>query len=68
MEEKKFRTSAKCMGCVNAIGAELDKMMPHDDWSIDLQSPDKVLTVRSAVADDKIIAAVSGLGFKIEKL
>ena len=34
----KFKTNAKCGGCVAAIGAKLNTLMASDDWSIDLAS------------------------------
>ena len=30
----KFKTNAKCGGCVAAIGAKLNTLMASDDWSI----------------------------------
>lgn len=68
MEERKYRTSAKCNGCVNAIAGKLDEIMGRGDWDIDLTSPDRVLTVKSDVPDEEIISRVKGLGFKIERL
>ena len=41
----KFKTNAKCGGCVAAIGAKLNTLMASDDWSIDLADPNKVLEV-----------------------
>lgn len=68
MEERKFKTSAKCMGCVNAIAEKLNKVVSQENWSIDLKSPDRVLTVKSSVPDEEIIGAVKEAGFKIEKI
>lgn len=68
MEERKFKTSAKCMGCVNAIAAKLNNVVSQENWSIDLNSPDRVLTVKSDAPDGDIVKAVTEAGFKIEKL
>ena len=68
MEERKYRTSAKCNGRVSAIAGKLDEIMGRGDWNIDLTSPDRVLTVKSDVPDEEIISRVKGLGFKIERL
>ena len=43
--ERKFKTTAKCAGCVKAIGEKLSKELAAGQWSIDLTSPDRVLTV-----------------------
>lgn len=69
MEERRFKTSAKCAGCVSAIGEQLGKVMQPEQWSVDLSSPDKILTVRSAdVSDGRIVELVNAAGFKIEKI
>lgn len=68
MEERRYRTSAKCNGCVSAIAGKLDEIMGREDWNIDLKSPDRVLTVKSDVAEEEIMSRVKGLGFKIERI
>ena len=68
MEEIRYRTSAKCNGCVSAIAGKLDEIMGREDWNIDLKSPDRVLTVKSDVAEEEIVSRVKGLGFKIERI
>ena len=55
MATMKFKTNAKCGGCVAAIGAKLNKLVKEDEWSVDLKSPDKVLEVTADVPADKII-------------
>lgn len=68
MEERRYRTSAKCNGCVSAIAGKLDEIMGREDWNIDLKSPDRVLTVKSDVSEEEIVSRVKGLGFKIERI
>lgn len=68
MTTMKFKTNAKCGGCVAAIGSQLNKLVKDNEWSIDLKSPDKVLEVTADVPADKIIAAVTEAGFKAEQL
>ena len=68
MEERRYRTSAKCNGGVSAIAGKLDEIMGREDWNIDLKSPDRVLTVKSDVAEEEIVSRVKGLGFKIERI
>ena len=52
----KFKTNAKCGGCVAAIGAKLNTLMASDDWSIDLADPNKVLEVKVDLAPAIVIA------------
>lgn len=68
MATMKFKTNAKCGGCVAAIGAKLNKLVKEDEWSVDLKSLDKVLEVTADVPADKIITAVTDAGFKAEQL
>lgn len=68
MTTMKFKTNAKCGGCVAAIGTQLNKLVKDNEWSIDLKSPEKVLEVTADVPADKIIAAVTEAGFKAEQL
>ena len=68
MATMKFKTNAKCGGCVAAIGAKLNKLVKDDECSVDLKSPDKVLEVTADVPVDKKIAAVTDAGFKAEQL
>ena len=64
----KFKTNAKCGGCVAAIGAKLNTLMASDDWSIDLADPNKVLEVKVDLAPAILIAAVKEAGCKAEQL
>lgn len=68
MTTMKFKTNAKCGGCVAAIGSQLNKLVKDNEWSIDLKSPEKVLEVTADVPADKIIAALTEAGFKAEQL
>lgn len=68
MATMKFKTNAKCGGCVAAIGAKLNKLVKEDEWSIDLKSPEKVLEVTTDVPAGSVIAAVTEAGFKAEQL
>lgn len=64
----KFKTNAKCGGCVAAIGEKLNRLMAADDWSIDLKDPNKVLIVKADIAPEAVIAVVQSAGFKVEQL
>ena len=68
METKKFKTNAKCGGWVAQIAESLNKILPREQWDIDLNSADKILSVTSNQSDAVIIKAVSDAGFKAEKI
>lgn len=62
----KFKTNAKCGGCVSAIGAKLNEVIQAEEWSIDLTS--KVLEVKADVPSKTILEAVAAAGFKAEQI
>ncbi|MDL2255818.1 heavy-metal-associated domain-containing protein [Parabacteroides sp. OttesenSCG-928-K15] len=62
----KFKTNAKCGGCVAAIRTKLNEVVPEEKWSIDLNSPEKTLTVEGDYAPEAVIEAVKAAGFKAE--
>ena len=68
MEVMRFKTSAKCNGCVAAIGVELNKLINANQWHLYLSDPDKVLEVMADIAPEKVIAAVKAAGFRIEQM
>lgn len=68
MKAMKFKTNAKCGGCVSAIGTALNKLIAPDQWSVSLTDPNKVLQVTANVMPEVIIAAVTEAGFKAEQL
>lgn len=66
----KFKTNAKCMGCVQAIRTVLKGIAPSQDWTFDLDSPDKTLTYSGNGNPDaaEIIAAIKDAGFEASQL
>lgn len=68
MKKSRFKTNAKCSGCVAKIEAELNREVTRDQWSIDLSSPDKVLEINSFLSDEEVIKLVNDAGFKAEKI
>lgn len=57
------KTSAKCAGCVAKIAEQLNAFLTPVQWSIDLSSPDKLLTVKADVSAEKVVEAVRAAGF-----
>lgn len=64
----KFKTTAKCAGCEAAIRMKLSQVISDNDWSIDLDSADKVLTVTADVAPAVVVSAVEDAGIRIQLL
>lgn len=68
METIQFKTNAKCGGCVAQIAAKLDVILKKEQWSVDLTSPDRILTVTSDLSAQTIVDAVRDAGFSAERI
>lgn len=64
----KFKTNAKCGGCKTAILNGVQAKFPNAEWSLDLDSADKVLEVHGLPEDGATAAeiekTISETGFK----
>ncbi|MEC5146340.1 heavy-metal-associated domain-containing protein [Chitinophaga sp. 212800010-3] len=68
METVQFKTNIKCSGCVAAVTPALDNLAGQDNWEVDLQSPDKILTVAvDKAGKDEIKQAIEKAGYKAEE-
>jgi copper chaperone len=69
METLRFKTSLKCGGCIKAITPGLESLNSIDKWSVDLESPDKVLEVEASEdISDQVIESVKKAGYVISQL
>jgi len=67
METVQFKTNIKCSGCIATVTPVLNELVGQDNWEVDLQSPDKVLTVSTEQAGkQEIKQAVEKAGYKAE--
>ena len=69
MEIYKFKTSAKCGGCVSNIGRYLDEIKEIDRWNINLNDPMRILEVSSeSDISDVVMASIRKAGYKVDLL
>ncbi|HVI49177.1 MAG TPA: heavy-metal-associated domain-containing protein [Chitinophaga sp.] len=69
METVQFKTNIKCSGCIATVTPALNEVAGADNWEVDLQSPDKVLTVSTERSNSKEIQqAIEKAGYKAEAL
>ncbi|MDQ0109204.1 copper chaperone CopZ [Chitinophaga terrae (ex Kim and Jung 2007)] len=62
--EAKFKTNIKCSGCIATVTPVLNELVGPDNWQVDLQSPDKILTVKKVEDKSEVRNAVEKAGFK----
>lgn len=67
METQKFKTNIKCGSCIAAVTPFLNEAVGEGNWQVDVQNPDKVLTVGNANAA-RAKGAVEKAGYKAEPL
>jgi copper chaperone len=69
MEKLKFKTNINCSGCVKAVTPHLGKTEGIHSWTVNIENPDKVLTVEAEGIDaDDVIDVVEKAGFKAETI
>lgn len=70
METLKFKTTIKCSGCLAKVTPVLNETVGEDNWEVDIQAPDKVLTIASdeEVNAADVVKAIEGAGYKAERL
>jgi copper chaperone CopZ len=70
METLKFKTSIKCSGCIAAVTPALNEKLGENNWNIELQTPEKVLTVATEqpVKAEEIVTVMQNAGYKAEKI
>ena len=69
VQELKLKTSINCNNCVAKVKPSLEKVEGIENWNVDTDNADKILTVKSTGATaQQIIDAVEMIGFDIEKI
>jgi copper chaperone len=63
-----FKTNIKCGGCVSRVKPHLDGLEEIKSWNIDLESPDRILTVEGEIKDNTVINTIARAGYKAEKI
>lgn len=62
-----FKTNLNCLGCVSKITPILDSISQIKHWEVNLNTPDKILTIFGDATEAEIINNVLDSGFEIEK-
>ncbi|WP_192823216.1 heavy-metal-associated domain-containing protein [Rufibacter sp. LB8] len=63
METLKFKTNIKCGGCIAAVTPTLDATQGIDNWAVDTENPEKILTVQGDISAEKVVEAVTKAGY-----
>ncbi|MCB0641303.1 MAG: heavy-metal-associated domain-containing protein [Phaeodactylibacter sp.] len=67
MQTYQFKTNINCSNCVRSVSGFLNEVESVEQWEVDTDHPDKILTVKGA---EPVLAAVKeaveDAGFDIE--
>jgi copper chaperone len=67
MAHYQFKTNIHCGGCKSAVSPFLDRETRITRWEVDINHPDKLLTVEGeAINPEEIIGLISKAGYRIE--
>jgi copper chaperone len=67
--EYTFKTNINCGGCVAKVQPVLDAATGIEAWSVNTQTHDKVLTVKTeALTPAEIVSLVQTVGFSAEQM
>jgi copper chaperone CopZ len=69
METLKFKTNIKCSGCIAKATPFLNEAAGEDNWEVDIQNPDKILTIAAdSLSEEAIRKAVNAAGYTAEEI
>ncbi|PYF76844.1 heavy-metal-associated domain-containing protein [Pedobacter nutrimenti] len=68
MKTLKFKTNIKCGGCIATVTPFLNQMESIQAWEVDVNNPEKVLTVNGETDPAQVISTLDKAGFKAEAL
>ncbi|MPR35879.1 hypothetical protein GBK04_21635 [Cytophagaceae bacterium SJW1-29] len=64
MVTQEFKTNIKCGGCIAAVKPYLDQAEGIENWEVDLQSPDRILTVKTDKSPDEVTRLIKEAGYE----
>jgi len=69
METKQFKANIMCGSCIAKVAPVLNETFGENNWKVDTQNPNKILTVSTNNNNENdIIKAVEKAGYKAEEL
>lgn len=63
-----FKTNIKCGGCVSKVKPYLDGLKEIRSWKVDLDSPDRILTVEGEISGGLVIKAIAAAGYRADSI
>lgn len=64
----RLKTNIKCSGCIEKITPYLDDAVGPGKWNVDLNNPERILTVMGTANDETVKTALLKAGYKGETI
>ncbi len=68
METLKFKTNIKCGGCIATVTPFLNADTNIKNWQVDLESPDRTLTVTTNESAEEVTSLVKKAGYIAQEI
>jgi copper chaperone len=68
METLKFKTNIKCGGCIATVTPFLNGDESIENWQVDLESADRILTVETDHSADEVAELIKKAGYNAEEI
>ncbi len=69
MKTLKFKTNINCGGCIKTVTPFLNQLDEVDEWKVDTENPDKILTVGGDdFTAEEIIKTVKNAGYTAKEV
>lgn len=70
MNNLQFKTNIKCAGCIAKSTPYLNEAVGENNWQVDVQDPNKILTVNAGenVDEKTVVQALEKAGYKAERV
>lgn len=68
METLKFKTNIKCGGCIATVTPHLNALPGLDEWAVDTNVPEKILTVSGSTSTltQEVVETLKKAGYEAE--
>jgi copper chaperone len=67
MNTLKFKTNVKCGGCIAAVTPHLNKVEGIKSWNVDINDPQRILTVETEkLSAEAIVLVMKNAGYQAD--
>ena len=68
MKTLHFKTNIKCSSCIATVSPELSFKDKIKEWSVDITSPEKTLTITTDYSEGEVKELLEKVGYKAESV